>query len=51
MKDKKFFLNEHGEPAISLCQYDKERCCSCMTKSILSEDGTHHNCEKCGAVK
>ncbi len=36
---------------ISLCKYDRIRCCHCMTKSIQSEDKTHFNCGKCGALK
>ena len=42
---------ETGMETISLCNYDKEKCCYCMTKSILSEDGTHFQCGKCGASK
>jgi len=46
-----YLLDEDGEPEISLCNYDKENCCNCMTKSIQSEDKTHYNCGKCGAIK
>ena len=39
------------EAELTQCNYDKENCCYCMTYSILSEDGTHYNCGKCGAIK
>ena len=51
MTDKKYRLDEEGNPAISLCNYDKERCCNCMTKSVDVDDGTHFICGKCGATK
>ena len=37
------------EATISLCNMDGG--CNCMTKSILSGDGTHFNCGKCGNTK
>lgn len=37
------------EAGISLCDMDGG--CHCMTKSILSEDGTHFNCGKCRNTK
>ena len=40
-----------NEDDINLCNYDKDKCCYSMTKSILSEDRTHYNCGKCGAIK
>ena len=46
-----YLLDIDGEPKITICNYDKLRCCNCLTKSILSEDRTHYNCEKCGAIK
>lgn len=46
-----FLSNKNGEPNISICKYDKERCCGCATKSVLSEDKTHYRCGKCGAMK
>lgn len=49
--NKTLRLNKNGEVDISLCNYDKERRCGCMTISILSEDGTHFVCGKCGATK
>lgn len=51
------YKTKHGitenieEADISICNYDKERCCHCMTKSIESEDKTHFYCGKCGATK
>lgn len=44
------YLRENEEE-LTLCNYDKERCCNCMTKSIPSKDGTHMVCGKCGATK
>ena len=51
MEEKIFLLDEEGEWKLSQCKYDKDRCCYCMTYSILSQDRTHYNCGKCGAVK
>lgn len=36
---------------LTLCSYDEENCCNCMTKSINSDDKTHFICGKCGATK
>lgn len=44
-------MTTDNETEISLCNYDKEKCCGCVTKSILSEDKTHYTCGKCGATK
>jgi hypothetical protein len=46
MKNYKSKHQEQTDGEISLC-----RKCYCMTKSIVSEDGTHYNCGKCGATK
>lgn len=51
MNEPTFLLEENGEPKISKCSYDKEKCCNCMTYSILHEDKTHYICGKCGATK
>lgn len=50
MKEQRYLLDEYGQPKISLCRYDPKHC-GCITKSVLSEDSTHYNCEKCGATK
>ena len=46
MKNHKSERQRLSDGEISLC-----RKCNCMTKSIVSEDGTHFNCGKCGAIK
>ena len=46
MKNHKSERQRLSDEKISLC-----RKCNCMTKSIVSEDGTHFNCGKCGAIK
>jgi len=46
-----YLLDEKGDKKLSVCKYDKERCCNCMTYSILSDDLTHYECAKCGATK
>ena len=46
MKNHKSEHQRQTDGEISLC-----KSCNCMTKSIVSEDGTHYNCGKCGAIK
>lgn len=47
MSEKSQAQIEYGkELGITLCPK-----CNCMTKCIVSEDGTHYQCGKCGGIK
>jgi len=49
---KRYLLGPDGQPKKTLCGRMKGFShCGEMTLSILSEDGTHYNCEKCGEGK
>lgn len=50
-EEKKYLLGEDGKPKLSLCKYDTENCCNCMTYSIKYDGVTPYRCAKCRATK